>query len=181
MCGQSSNLFPPWLVPRESPENSIKARGQLGQQKCSRLAAVQRLLANTENSPLNQKEKNEIHEARRPRQWLSPSLFTWSGMLSIPLWLLQGETVPPGPVRNAEPQSHAAIPWVIGVGCTFWGQATWHILSSEKGRSAVPFAGASMSKVLKLVIFSAVPSALQACSSPTSILIKFIGSDYELG
>lgn len=78
-----------------------------------------------------------------------------------------------------------AISQFIGVGCTFWGEAKWHILSSEKGQSAVqrfvPLAGASMSKVLKQVILSAVPSAVQACSSPTPILIKFIGSDYELG
>lgn len=78
-----------------------------------------------------------------------------------------------------------AIPQFIGASSTFWGQAKWHILSSEKSRSAVqqfvPLAGASMSKVLKLVIFSAVPSAVQACSAPTPNLIKFIGSDYELG
>lgn len=102
MCGQSSNLF---ALPRESPENSIKARGQLGQQKCSRLAAVQRLVANTENSPLYQ--KNEIHEEHWPQRWLSLSLFTWSGMLNILLWLLQSEILPHGAVRNAEPQSHA--------------------------------------------------------------------------
>lgn len=57
-----SVYFP--ALPRESPENSIKTRGQLGQQKCSRLAAVQHLVANTENSPLHQRGKNEIHEAR---------------------------------------------------------------------------------------------------------------------
>jgi len=94
-------------LPRESPENSIKARGQLGQQNCSRLAAAQRLVANTGNSPLHQKEKNEIHEAQRPLQRLSLSLFTWSGMLNVPLQLLQSETLPLGAVRKAESQSCA--------------------------------------------------------------------------
>lgn len=80
-------------LPRESPENSIKARGQLGQQQCSRLAAVRRLVANTENSPLHQKEKNEIREAHRPLRWLSLSLFTWPGMPNVPPRLLQSEMV----------------------------------------------------------------------------------------
>lgn len=94
-------------LPRESPENSFKARGHLGQQKCSRLAAVQNIVADRENSSLHQKEKNEIHEACWPLQWLSLSLFTWSGMLNIPLWLLQSEMLPCAAVRNAEPWSCA--------------------------------------------------------------------------
>lgn len=153
-----SVYFP--ALPRESPENSIKTRGQLGQQKCSRLAAVQHFVANTENSPLHQREKNEIHEARCTA-WTAPFSHGQGCLVSLP-----GASS-------------------YGVGCTFWGQAKWHILSPEQRGSAaqqpVPLAGASMSKVLKLVIFSAVPSAVQACSSPTPILIKFIGSNYELG
>lgn len=172
-------------LPRKSPENSFKARGHLGQQKRSRLAAVQNTVANSENSPLHQKEKNEIHEACWPLQWLGLSLFTWSGMLNIPLWLLQSEMPPRAAVWNAEPRSCAWDSQFIGVSCAFWGQVKWHFLSSEKGQSAVqrfvPLAGASMSKILKLVIFRTVPSAVQACSSPTPILIKFIGSDYKLG
>ena len=117
-----SVYFP--ALPRESPENSIKARGQLGQQKCSRLAAVQRLVANTENSPLPQKEKNEIHEAHWPLRWLSLSLFTWSGVLNVPPWLLQSEMPPRGAVRNAEPRSHACDSPV------YWGGL--HILRTSE-------------------------------------------------
>lgn len=83
-----------------------------------------------------------------------------------------------------EKQTHRVLHVIPRPGSTYRGQVKWHILSSEKGRSAVqrfvPLAGASMSKVLKLVIFSPVPSAKQSCSSPTPILIKFIGSDYQL-
>lgn len=83
------------------------------------------------------------------------------------------------------PRAMHAIPWVMGWAARFEDERSDTSCHQEQGRSAVqqsvPLAGASMSKVLKLVIFSAVPSAVQACSSPTPILIKFIGSNYELG
>lgn len=65
-------------LPRESPEKSIKARGQLGQLKCSRLTAAQHSLASTENNLLHQKEKNEISKPHQPLLSLNLSLFTFS-------------------------------------------------------------------------------------------------------
>lgn len=127
-----SVYFP--AVPRESPENSIKTRGQLGQQKCSRLAAVQHLAANTENSPPHQREKKWNTQCMLPLQCLSNSLFTWSGVLGVPPWCLQGAMLPCGAQGDAQPQSQAHNP-LMGL----WGGL--HVLRTREVTPPVTRAG----------------------------------------
>lgn len=54
-----------------------------------------------------------------PLQCQSSSLFTWSGVLGVPPWCLQGVMLPHGAQGDAQPQSQAHNPLVYGVGCTF--------------------------------------------------------------
>lgn len=54
-----------------------------------------------------------------PLQYQSSSLFTWSGVLGVPPWCLQGVMLPRGTQGDAQPQSQAHNPLAYGVGCTF--------------------------------------------------------------
>lgn len=147
----------------------MKAKGCLGQRNCSRLATVWYFVSGTLNSLMHQKRgRSGICKAHWPQQWTNLSPFTWSVMLVS----LSERSPACGTIWNVESRSHSfdSLVYWVAAGSTYWGQVKWHILSLEKGQSAaqrfVPLAGASMSKVLKLLIFSSLLGAVWLVPPP---------------